>query len=110
MLRKNRRDMRQHAIHVGEYIIVPETQHLPALPFEPGRARCVRHAIRMLAAIDLYDQAPLHTGEIGDMVSDGMLSAKLIARDLPRPQRLPEPLFGIGQVMAQYPRALRGHA
>jgi len=43
---------------------------------------------------------------VGDKPADRHLSAKPTAFGLPRPQHLPEPLFGFGHVTAEVPGAL----
>jgi len=60
----------------------------------------------MLPAIDLDDQSCLMADEVGNEPADRHLSAKPIAFGLPRPQHLPELLFGFGHVTAEVPGAL----
>src|SRR5215472_7473909 len=60
----------------------------------------------MLPAIDLDDQSRLMANKVGNEPADRHLPAKPIIFGLPRPQHLPEPLFGFGHVTAEIAGAL----
>jgi hypothetical protein len=100
-------DGRAHTLGVVQHLVVPEPQHAVPLGFEEPRAACfVLGRGIMLLAIDLDDQSCCVADEVGNESADRNLSAKPIAFGLPRPQHLPEPLFGFGHVTMAVPSAL----
>src|SRR5215469_12721303 len=98
---------RAHTLGIVQHLVVPEPQHAVPLGFEEPGPGCFRlgRAI-VLPAIDLDDQSCCVADEIGDEPADRHLPAKPMAFGLPRPQHLPEPLFGFGHVTAKGTGAL----
>src|SRR5215469_8822187 len=98
---------RAHTLGIVQHLVVPEPQHAVPLGFEEPGPGCFRRGRAIvLPAIDLDDQSCCVADEIGDEPADRHLSAKPIAFGLPRPQHLPEPLFGFGHVTAEGTGAL----
>ena len=100
-------DGRVHTLAIAQHLVVPEPQHAVPLGFEEARAACFRLGRGiMLPAIDLDDQSRCVADEVGNEPADRHLPAKPITFGLPRPQHLPELLFGFGHVTAEVPGAL----
>ena len=68
-----------HTLGIAQNVIVSEPDHAPALAFEQHRAPFVRHILRVLAAIRLDDEVVSGAGEVGDIIANRMLPAKLEA-------------------------------
>lgn len=99
-------DSREHARRVAEDVMVPETQHLPAIRLEPARSALVLGIVSVLAAICLDDQGTLKADEIDDEGADWALAAKFEPRKLPAAQRRPKTLLGFGREGAKSTNAL----
>src|SRR5215468_8797728 len=100
-------DRRARTLGIVQHLVVPEPQHAVALAFQEASAACFRLGRGiMLSAIDLDDQSRCVADEVGNEPADRHLSAKPVAFGLPRPQHLPELLFGFGHVTAEGPGAL----
>jgi hypothetical protein len=98
-------DCLEHAGHVLENVVVPESQYTIAIGFEIPGARFVRRIAGMLPAVDFDDKLELMAGEIGEVRTDGRLASKVVLLEWRLPQMLPELLFGFGRVTAQNARA-----
>ena len=83
MCPQNAQDDLDHSVDIGKDIVVPKPDHLPAVPFQPGRSTGIGSAVRMLAAIDFDHQAMSGTGEIGNEAANRMLPPKLVLRRAP---------------------------
>ena len=59
----------------------------------------------MLTAIDFDDKLELMAGEIGEVWTDGRLTAKVVLLEWRLPQMLPEFFLGFGGVTTQDARA-----
>ncbi len=98
-----------HAIGIGQDLIIPESKHPPALTLQPCRPATVGLTIGMLSAIDLDDEAVGDAGEIEDEWTERMLPPELITFQTPSAQSRPQPTFGIGQGGSQLARLAIGH-
>ena len=54
----------------------------------------------MLRSVRLDNQPRVVADEVGDVVSDGRLSAELMSRETPVTQNMPEDFFGVGGRLA----------
>jgi hypothetical protein len=94
-------DALQHAVHVGDEVVVPEADDAKARRLEPMRARFVAENVSilsMLRTID-FDHEPCgHACEVGDIGPNGHLPAKMCSMHWPMTQTSPQPGFGIGLV------------
>ena len=92
----------ERAIQVFEYLVIPETHHDEARTFQDGCACGIRFGpLRVLATIQFDGKHSLQTSEIEDVVAKGMLTPEFTTIELPCPQPLPKPAFGIGGIVAQ---------
>lgn len=83
----------QHGIGLAQHLVVPETQHAPALRLQELRALLVMRqsvAMRVLATVELDDQAGCHAGEVREVGADGMLAAEFVLAQLLGAQVAPE--------------------
>jgi hypothetical protein len=87
----------QHALGVGERVVVPEAEHAIAEGLQQGSATgVVLHVRRMLAAVQLDDQLPLATAEVHDIWADGHLTRELGTEQAPIAKTRPEAAFHVG--------------
>ena len=93
-----------HCFRICQYLIVPESQNAIALYLEPTCALLVVVSLcRMLPAIHFDDQSALETNKINDKRADRLLATKLYSRDLTTLEFLPQTLFRVRQILAQFP-------
>ena len=79
-----------HPVSISKDIVVPESNDLVSLTFQPRRAfRIAPNLPCMLATIDFDDEPALGTDEIDDVPSDGRLAAKEMPVELPAAQPRP---------------------
>ena len=90
-----------HALLVGQYVGIPESQHVIALCGERGITRAVLAIIRMLPTIDFYDEPFLATNEINDVGSDGLLPDEFKTAQPSVAQREPQLRFSVGGLTAK---------
>jgi hypothetical protein len=74
-------------------IVVPDAHHAIPTGAEVAVALPVVRAIRMLAAIEFYDQAPLATHEVDVVAVDGLLADEFEAAELPTAKACPQREF-----------------
>jgi len=67
----------QYAFDIAEHFVVPETQHALALSVNEPRPLSISHGLRMLAAIDLDNDACVVTCEIRDVSPESNLSPEM---------------------------------
>ena len=94
-------DLLQHHRLSMQNIVVPETQHAPALTLQPIGAAQVIRGLRMLPAVGFDDQPLRHADEIGDKRADRMLSTELCRGEAPGTEQIPEQSLGISHVVAK---------
>jgi hypothetical protein len=90
----SREDIGQHAIEVGQNLVVPEAQDDVAHRFEYGCAVGIagsRLRQAMLAAIEFNHDVMLETGEVDNEAPDRHLPLELQLVLLPAAQRRPKP-------------------
>jgi hypothetical protein len=88
-------------IPISPRFVVPETQHRKALVLKPVRARCIGlRSLRMLPAVQFYNQPALQTDEVHDEGADRHLSAELVSPELAIAQFLPDETFGVSHVLS----------
>jgi hypothetical protein len=68
-----------HAIGIGENVVVPKTHHPPAALFESIRSARIRRIVRMLTAIDFYYQRMFGADEVDDVGPNGVLPAEFVS-------------------------------
>src|SRR5690606_5149359 len=98
-------DRFNHRFCLLQYVMVPEAQDSPTLPFEIARSRRIR-LFTVLRTIEFHDQLLRNAAEIRDVRRDRMLAAELQTTQLPAAQALPELLFRVAHVTAQAARVL----
>jgi hypothetical protein len=84
-------DCLQHATHVSEHVVVPESQNAIVAIDQPSLADGIARISRMLAAVDLNDQAPFSTYKIDDIRPNGFLADKLESGQRAGTQAMPKP-------------------
>ena len=94
-------DHHHHALGICENFVVPESQHLPALPLEPGGPALVSLVLIVLSTVGFDDQTIFDASEVHDERTERMLPAKLVGRQTSAAQARPEPALGIGHRDAQ---------
>lgn len=108
---KRRRDLRQHAFDICENLVVPKSQNTKAFLLQPGCSLCVylRPAIAcVLAAVLFNDKSSVETAKIGNIWTDGSLSAEFDAFEAPVTQQHPHLSFGVGLISSE--QTCSGHA
>jgi hypothetical protein len=101
----------QHRFLIAQHIVVPKPQDAETFRVKPSGSRfIIGLRVSMLPAIDLDDQSLRKAREVGDVSSNGSLAAKPEACELLSPQEIPEPSFGIGQLLAQIACGLNRHS
>ena len=99
---KDTGNFRDHAIAVGQHLVVPEPQHAKAVVFEPAGAIGIpAGALGVLAAVHLDHHAPGEAREIDDESAERPLAAKPATGDLAAPKPRPQATLGIGRVVAE---------
>jgi hypothetical protein len=98
-------DCRKHAGHVLEHFVVPKSQNTIAVRFKMAGTHRIGSVVRMLAAIDFDHEFELVAGEVGEVWTNGCLTAKVMLLERWLPQMLPQLLFGFGRVATQASRA-----
>ena len=93
-------DRFEHAVRVGEHVIVPETKHPIAVFLDDCGPGCVAHGV-MAAAVELDRQPRSAAGEIGDVAVDLGLADELLASEPARAEPGPEAFFSVGLIGAQ---------
>src|SRR5439155_11232178 len=87
-----------------KHIDVPESQDSKPAPLQVSRSfriGCLIFREVVLAAIKLDNQPTPIAGEVGDMIADRHLPAKMIALALEQAQLMPQSTFCIGRIAAQ---------
>jgi hypothetical protein len=88
-------------------IVVPKSNHSIAERFEMSRPRIVAFdLIRMLTAIDLYDQLLAPAGKIGDIRTNRFLSNKFCAVRPTIAQSMPQRAFRFSRSAAKLTRSI----
>ena len=82
-----------HAVGIGEHVIVPEPDHMPAVRFQASRADLVRVDLaRMLAGVQLDCEVKRAAREVQDEAVDHQLTRETRA-DASQP--VPQPTLGV---------------
>jgi hypothetical protein len=90
-----------------EYVVVPEADDTVSAPHEECCSPYVPRSVpRVLAPVELDDQARLRTAEIGDEWPDAVLAPELGAEHLTVPQASPQRAFGIRLLTTKLPRSI----
>jgi hypothetical protein len=98
-----------HCVVLVEHLSVPESQYAePCALQSSGPLRVCRRCFCVLPAIHVNHELGVETNEVEDPVLEGMLTAKLQARDLSRAQQVPKLALGIGHCLAEFALKLRG--
>lgn len=104
MLREHLPKHADDTFRIVEDLVVPKARDPEALRLQPRRPLPIlRLPFAMLAAVDLDDEAMRKAGEVGDIGTEGHLSAKAAAVDLSPSEDRPEALFSFRWVPAQGP-------
>ena len=97
-------DYRKHSFGVSQHFIVPEADNAVAVRLDDAGPVRVREACRVLAAVKLDGEPQAPAGEVCDEVVDRKLTGEFRTAELARSQMRPEPLFGVGRLVAQFAR------
>ena len=96
-------DCFEHAVGIGEHIIVPEAKDAIAVLLDDrGSRRIARHVV--LPAVQFDRQAGSSAGKVGDIGVDLELANELLALELSTAKVMPEALFRIRLVRPQLAR------
>src|SRR5690606_13488359 len=93
-------DADKDAVGILQHIVVPEADHAIAMRLDLAGADIVGRTVGMLAAIDLDRQLQSAAGEVGDGVSDLVLTSELNTH-LACAQVRPKAPFGVGHLPPQ---------
>jgi hypothetical protein len=97
----------QYFITAQQHVVVPESNHSPTSAFERfGPSNIGRHAIGVLTSIELDDQVPLDTREVGEVGTHGVLSAKSMVRKPAISQPVPKHTFRVGSMVPKLTGAI----
>jgi hypothetical protein len=88
-------DSLDHAIGIGENVVVPEPEEFPSVALEASRSALVCRTVRVLTAIDFDHQLVLGAGEVDYEVADRVLPAEFVTRQPAISQSGPHSPFGI---------------
>jgi hypothetical protein len=90
-----------NSISFIENLIVPKPQYAKSLFFQPRTTfQVVRNLFRMLTSIQLNDQLLLKTDKVNNLLTYGLLSAKLISGKLTETKMLPQRTFSISHILS----------
>src|ERR1700730_8760791 len=96
-------------VGVAENVVVPKSDHLPALALEPSWSARVPCIVRMLTAIDLDHKPVFGAGEIDNETTDWVLSPELVHQQAAIAQSRPHASLGIGRGLPQSASFPVGH-
>lgn len=82
-------DARQHAIKVGQDVVVPESDDPPTTRGEPRCPASIRRIVEMLTAISLNNQSFLDAGKVEDEGTKRMLAFEFVAMKMATSERGP---------------------
>jgi hypothetical protein len=81
----------EYTVEIFQHFVIPESQHSKSVLFEDcGSMVVLRHAIGVLAAIELNDQPCFDTCEVNDVSGNRQLSAELEVAQAPPTQMCPK--------------------
>jgi len=80
----------ENAIEILDHIIVPDTDHPITERAKGAIAVPVVAAFRVLAAVELDNQAPLAANEVDEILTDGLLADEFEAAQLPAAKACPQ--------------------
>ena len=104
-LAKCGKDAFHHTVGISKDVVVPESNDLVSLTFEPRRAFCAAPNLScVLATIDFDDEFALGADEIDDVSSDRGLPAKEEPIELTSAQPRPQALLSLSWVLSKPPR------
>jgi hypothetical protein len=83
----------KHPVQILDDIVVPDADHSITEGAQLTVALFVCGASRVLAAVELDNQAPLATNEVGVISIDGLLADELEAAELPTAKACPQREF-----------------
>jgi hypothetical protein len=90
----------EHAMGVGEHIVVPEAEDDISVSLDDRRSGGVTLGT-MLAAVQFDRQPGRAAGEVGNIIVDLKLTDELLVFEPPASEVMPEALFGVGPVGAK---------
>jgi hypothetical protein len=95
-------DRVEHFVQIADHLIVPESEYSIAAQVQERSAGFIfARFIRVLASVELDDQAVLSRTEIGDVRADWMLATEFDVSHPAASQMSPEDSFGVGLFAAQ---------
>ncbi len=95
----------QNGLRLLQHLMIPKAQDGQppgAQKLVPGRV--IGTTLRMLPAVELYDQTMLIAIEIQDVATDRMLAAEFRVGQATTAQEVPDQLLGVGGGLAQVAR------
>ena len=99
-----RRNRFQHALPIGQHIVIVESKHAIAFGREEAITTCVTLemlGLKMLSAINFNNKMRSMTYEISDIRTDRCLPPKTRAIQAMRSQSKPDDSFGICRLSSQ---------
>ena len=100
-------DALQHVIALDERLAIGEAQDLEAMCFQLGSASCIGlecFGLEMLTAVEFDNEARFDTSEVGEIPTNGMLAAELVAGEPAIAQPSPQCTLRFGRRSAQFTR------
>ena len=95
----------ENSFQVPQNFVVPKSDDTEPLLLKKCRSRRIPGGLdRVLTAVNLDDQSPLHAGKINHVWRQGMLPPELATGQLPITQRTPLQAFRIGHAAAKIAR------
>jgi hypothetical protein len=98
------------AVHVAQYLVVPETENaVPLAAHEIVAPRIVRACVGVLPAIDFDDEHRFQADKVGDVGTDADLAPEFVAVELAETKVLPELTLGVRHVLTKTSCTAVGH-
>ena len=96
----------QHASHIGQHIVVPESENLVVVIGKPLVSEHIARVVGMLPPIDLNNNATLPANQIDRVGTNRFLPNKFEAVEPASAKTVPQSRFGIGSISPQASGAL----
>jgi hypothetical protein len=98
-------DLREHALDIGQHVVIPESQHGVTMLGEDRGPACISCRVGgVLSTIDLDDEFELVASKIGEVRPDANLPAEMCARPAKAMAQMPpKALLGLGWILPKSP-------
>ncbi len=83
---------------IGENVVVPKSNNTPTLTLKPLGSFYIAFVVGVLSAVGFDREAVLETGEIENVGTKRVLTAKFAGLQATCTQRRPQPALGVGHL------------